>query len=116
MSIDPFQYYCFKLLELHEGGSDITEPHAGITSDMKGRWTIGAFDTKKSNKKETPEMKESIYSNNAGIMEVFRFFEKATDEQKSKFDELINAGEQDEALKLMEKVLNISFEGSLVNR
>jgi hypothetical protein len=32
---------------------------------MKGRWTIGAFDTSKKNKKETPAMKEDERSGTA---------------------------------------------------
>lgn len=43
--------------KLREGGSKIKEPHAGITDDMSGRWTIKAFDTSKRNKKETPPMR-----------------------------------------------------------
>lgn len=87
--------------------------HEGLTTDMKGRWTIGAFDTKHSNKKETPAMKEAVYANNAGIMEVFKFFNVATDEQKKQFDDLVSSGNQNAALKLVEKVLGIKFQGDL---
>jgi hypothetical protein len=47
--------------KLKEGGAKMKpgEEHAGLTTDMKGRWTIGAFDTKKANKNETPVLKES---------------------------------------------------------
>jgi hypothetical protein len=83
---------------------------------MKGRWTIGAFHHEKANKKETPKMKEAIHSNNAGIMEVFKFFENATDNEKSQFDELVNSGNSNAALQLMEKVLGIRFQGNLVQR
>jgi hypothetical protein len=231
VNYDPIDHYCFLIQEaINEGGSKIKEPHAGITSDMSGRWTIKAFDTDKHNKKETPEMKEAkkkaltdsnpdndwtkeqqeamkkfgfewknyvgrggarggweqyykgtnrsgedshtaevyidprdkkivlfvtyheggwreeeaevwyhyntfeelermlpkifpnirgakvteaIYANNAGIMEVFKFFEKATDAEKQQFDNLVNAGNQNAALKLVEKVLGVKFQGDL---
>jgi len=98
-----------------EGGAKLTGRGkvTGQTSDMVGSWTIGAFDTKHSNKKETPPMKEAVYANNAGIMEVFKFFEVATDDQKKQFDDLVNGGNQNAALKLVEKVLGIKFQGDL---
>jgi len=100
---------------LNEGGAKLTTPrgHEGLTTDMKGRWTIGAFDTKHANKKETPAMKEALYAGNAGIMEMFKFFEVATDDQKKQFDDLVNVGNQSAALKLVEKVLGIKFQGDL---
>jgi hypothetical protein len=114
VNYDPIDHYCFLIQEaINEGGSKIKEPHAGITSDMSGRWTIKAFDTDTHNKKETPKMKEAIYANNAGIMEVFKFFEKATDAEKQQFDNLVNAGNQNAALKLVEKVLGVKFQGDL---
>ena len=59
VNYDPIDHYCFLIQEaINEGGSTIKEPHAGITSDMSGRWTIKAFDTDKKNKKETPQMEE----------------------------------------------------------
>jgi hypothetical protein len=112
-SVDAINHFCSAIQLLNEGGSNITEPNAGITSDMNGRWTIAAFDTSKKNKKETPAMKEALYSNNAGIMEVFKFFNMATDEQKKQFDELVSGGNQNAALKLVEKVLGIEFKGDL---
>lgn len=47
---------------IREGGSKLKpgEEHAGLTTDMTGRWTIGAFDTKKANKDETPAIKENL--------------------------------------------------------
>lgn len=98
-----------------EGGAKLSKQGmvTGHTSDMKGTWTIGAFDTKKSNKKETPAMKEVVYKNNAGIMEMFKFFNIATEEQKKQFDDLVNSGNQNAALKLVEKVLGIKFQGDL---
>lgn len=112
---DPINHYCSSIQKLMEGGARLTTPrgHEGLTTDMKGRWTIGAFDTKHKNKKETPEMKEAVYANNAGIMEVFKFFNVATDAQKKQFDDLVNSGNQNAALKLVEKVLGIKFQGDL---
>lgn len=59
--VDPIQHYCSEILELQEGGSKISDYKAGLTSDMKGRWTIGAFQHSKANKKETPSLKEDGY-------------------------------------------------------
>ena len=97
------------------------DAHAGITTDMKDddRWTIQAFDTKKANKKETPPIKESgqvnlkelIFQNNAGVMEVFKFFEAASDDEKNMFDSLVNSGKQQEAWAFLEKVLNVKLQG-----
>lgn len=171
---DPVNHYCSSIQKIIEGGAKLTTPrgHEGLTSDMKGRWTISAFDTKHKNKKETPPIKEStseytplikkdddkkfvsvcawcdadkhlskkfddagwkvshgmckkhfedqvaelteaLYPNNAGVMEVFKFFEKATDEEKKQFDDLVNKGNQNAALRLIEKVLGIKFQGDL---
>jgi hypothetical protein len=163
--------------EIDEGGAKLSKDGmvSGHTSDMIGNWTIGAFDTKHSNKKETPQMKEdvssytpiitqdegskfinicawcdsdkklsgkmeakgwnvshgmckkhyedemgklpprikeAIYDNNAGIMEVFEFFKKASDEDKEKFDTLLNSGQEKAAWNLIEKVLGVKFKGS----
>jgi hypothetical protein len=115
VKIDPVEHYCSSIQKVMEGGAKLTTPrgHEGLTTDMKGRWTIGAFDTHKSNKKETPKMKEAIYTNNAGVMEVFKFFKVATDAEKQQFDDLVNRGDQNAALKLVEKVLGIKFKGDI---
>lgn len=58
---DAIDYFCSAIDKvIKEGGAKLTTPrgHEGLTTDMKGRWTIGAFDTSKKNKKETPSMKE----------------------------------------------------------
>jgi hypothetical protein len=58
---DAIDHYCSAIDKtIKEGGAKLTTPrgHEGLTTDMKGRWTIGAFDTSKKNKKETPAMKE----------------------------------------------------------
>ena len=50
--------------EINEGGAKLSKDGmvTGHTSDMIGNWTIGAFNTKHSNKKETPQMKEDVSS------------------------------------------------------
>ena len=58
---DAIDYFCSAIDKvIKEGGAKLTTPrgHEGLTTDMKGRWTIGAFDTSKKNKKETPSMKD----------------------------------------------------------
>ena len=62
----------------------------GHTSDMVGNWTIGAFDTKHANKKETPAMKEIVGSNEMGAHEIGKFYMKADDALISKFEEYMN--------------------------
>jgi hypothetical protein len=59
-----------------------------------------------------PIIKEAIYDNNAGIMEVFEFFKKASDEEKEAFDNLLNSGQEKAAWNLIEKVLGVKFKGS----
>lgn len=111
---DPLNHYCNLIQEsINEGGSKIKDARAGLTSDMAGRWTISSFSPKEKNKKETPQMKEAVYANNAGIMEVFKFMNIATEAQKREFDDLVKAGNQNAALKLVEKVLGITFQGDL---
>lgn len=61
--LDPIHHFCSAINKLiTEGGSKLKagEEHAGLTSDMKGRWTIGAFDTDHANKDETPPIKENL--------------------------------------------------------
>lgn len=115
VNLDPIDHYCSFIQKITEGGAKLTTArgHEGLTTDMKGRWTIGAFDTSKKNKKETPPMKEAVYANNAGMMEVFKFFEMATNEQKQQFDHYVNSGNHSAAFKLIEKVLGIKFQGDL---
>lgn len=230
VNFDPIDHYCSFIQQLAEGGAKLTTSrgHEGLTTDMKGRWTIGAFDTSKKNKKETPPMKEvgsksklsnpndqftkeqqevmknfgfewenyvgfrgqggwtrrhkgnsygedrnqaevflstqdkhpilhieyfaggwreeddeatyhfgdfeelkqklpqilslktstmkeAVYANNAGIMEMFKFFNVATDAEKKQFDDLVSSGNQNAALKLVEKVLGIKFQGDLTS-
>jgi hypothetical protein len=57
-NIDPVSHF---LTQIEEGGARLKhgEEHAGITTDMPGRWTINAFDTDKHNKDETPRLKEN---------------------------------------------------------
>jgi hypothetical protein len=100
------------------GGVSSSEYHAGLTSDMVPghRWTIKAFDTKKANKDETPAikemlMKELIFKNNAGIMEIFKFFDIATEEQRNEFDRLASSNQQKSAWDLVQKVLGVTLMG-----
>jgi hypothetical protein len=112
VNYDPIDHYCFLIQEsINEGGSSIKEPHAGITSDMSGRWTIKAFDTDKKNAKETPQMKEAVYANNAGVMEVFQFFKVASDAQKDEFDRLLNSGNEKGAWSLVQNVIGVKLHG-----
>lgn len=113
MAKDPIEHYCSKINILLEGGSKITEPHAGITSDMKGRWTIGAFQHDKHGEKETPSLKEMIWDNMAGTMEMVQFYNKASDDQIAELDNLLNLGKLKDALNLMQKVLGAKFKGDL---
>jgi len=118
VNLDPIDHYCSFIQKITEGGAKLTTPrgHEGLTTDMKGRWTIGTFDTSKKNKKETPPMKEAVYANNAGKMEVFKFFEVASDDQKTQFDNLVSSGNHKLALQLVEKVLGIKFQGDLTSQ
>jgi hypothetical protein len=114
------------------GGVKVNDAQAGITTDMKAdrRWTISSFDTNKANKKETPTLKELcglvekgnvpltelIFQTdsgqaNAGVMEVFEFFEKATNDEKTQFDNLVNSGQEQAAWNLLQKVLNVRLKG-----
>ena len=56
-------------------------------------------------------LKELIFHNNSGAMEVFKFFEEANNEQKTEFDRLINSGQEQSAWALIEKVLSVKFQG-----
>ncbi|NDI17715.1 MAG: hypothetical protein EBY83_07110 [Verrucomicrobia bacterium] len=111
MNGDHIDHFCSAIQLLNEGGSKITEPNAGITSDMNGRWTIGAFDTSKKNKKETPALTELIYDNNAGVMEIAKFFNVATPEQEDKLLNLMNNNKTKAAWNFIEEVLGIKFQG-----
>jgi hypothetical protein len=44
-------------------------------------------------------------------MEIFKFFDVASDEQKNQFDSLIGAGQEQQAWALIEKVLSVKFQG-----
>lgn len=105
-----------------EGGAKLTTPrgHEGLTSDMTGRWTIGAFDTKHKNKKETPSMKEVVGSNESGAHEIGKFYMRADDGLIKKFEDYMKQFEtlkdkkfQDLAMNVVEKFLKIKFKGPL---
>lgn len=75
----------------------------------------GAVDSKKVDSPSSSvgqlNLKELIFQNNAGVMEVFKFFENATDDEKNTFDSLVNGGRQQEAWSFLEKVLNVKLQG-----
>lgn len=119
---DPVDHYCSSIQRLLEGGAKLTTPrgHEGLTTDMTGRWTIGAFDTKHKNKKETPEMTEVVGPNEMGAHEIGKFYMKADDslinkfeEYMKKFDALNDKKFQDLALNVVERFLGIKFKGPL---
>lgn len=112
-SVDIVNHYCSSIQKVMEGGAKLTTPrgHEGLTTDMKGRWTIGAFDTSKKNKKETPALTELIYDNNAGVMEINKFFNVATPEQEDKLLNLMNNNKTKAAWNFIEDVLGIKFQG-----
>lgn len=107
MKNDPIDHYCSKINLIVEGGSKITEPHAGITSDMKGRWTIGY------GKEGTPSLKEMIWDNMAGTMQMVDFYNKAEPDQIEQLDGFLEKGNLKSALELMQKVLGVKFKGDL---
>lgn len=114
VNYDPIDHYCFLIQEaIAEGGSKIIEPHAGITNDMSGRWKIKAFDTSVRGKKETPPMKEVVSMNNAAIHEIGLFYQKASDDLITKFENLLYSGDEKNALAVIEKFHNIKFQGDL---
>ena len=52
---------------------------------------------------------EASYVGNLGMMEMFKFHQVATDEQKSKMRELIRAGKQSEAWQFLQRVTGIKL-------
>lgn len=108
--------------EIDEGGAKLSKDGmvTGHTDDMIGNWTIGAFDTKHSNKKETPEMIEVVGPNETGAHEIGKFYMKADDTLINKFEEYMNKfyelGDkkfQNLALNIVERFLKINFTGPL---
>jgi hypothetical protein len=122
VSIDPIEHYCSSIQEVMEGGAKLTTPtgHEGLTTDMKGRWTIGAFDTTHKNKKETPAMKEVVGDNETGTHEIGKFYMRADDSLIKKFEDYMQKFEtskdkkfQDLAMNVIERFFNIKFKGPL---
>lgn len=54
---------------------------------------------------------EASYKGNIGMMEMFKFHQIASAEEKSKMRELLSAGQQDEAWKLLKKVTSAELVG-----
>lgn len=55
---------------------------------------------------------EASYRGNTGMMEMFKFYQVATPERKKYMKELIMAGQQEEAWKLLQKVTNSELEAA----
>ena len=53
---------------------------------------------------------EARYKGNIGMMEMARFFQVATPEQKAELKRLIAAGKQEEAWKLLQQVTKMELE------
>lgn len=49
-------------------------------------------------------LSEAAYKGNIGMMEMFKFFQKATEEQKAQLKKLIADKKQDEAWELLQQV------------
>ncbi len=47
---------------------------------------------------------EASYKGNVGMMEMFKFYQVASAEEKTKMKALLSAGKQDEAWELLKKV------------
>lgn len=52
---------------------------------------------------------EASYEGNIGMMEMFKFYQKATTEEKAKMKSLINAGKTDEAWELLQHVTGVKL-------
>ncbi len=52
-------------------------------------------------------LRELSYSKSMWFEEVFKFFQLATEEEIKKFEELVKADNEDEALKLVKRVLGV---------
>jgi len=60
--------------------------------------------TKSQLQKESVELNELSYSGNIGIMEMVKFYQKASEEQKNQMKKLLESKKTAEALRLLEKV------------
>jgi hypothetical protein len=63
--------------------------------------------------KEEVQLDELAYKGNIGVMEMFKFFQKATPEQVAEMKKLINEKKNGEALKLLEKVTGVKLKESV---
>jgi hypothetical protein len=54
---------------------------------------------------------EASYPGNIGIMEVARFFQTATDDEKSQFRRLVAQGDQRQAWQLIQQVTGVQLQG-----
>jgi len=60
--------------------------------------------------KETPNLEEARYVGNIGMMEMFKFFNVATDKEKAHMKDLLFNKLQKEAWEFMQKVTGMSLE------
>ena len=63
--------------------------------------------------KEYIEMHEASYSGNIGIMELIKFKQKATPEQKKKFDSLVKGKKNKEAWNMVQDVTGVKLHKSV---
>lgn len=54
-------------------------------------------------------LSEASYTGNLGMMEMFKFHQIASDEQKAKMRQLIRAGKQSEAWQFLQRVTGIKL-------
>ena len=53
---------------------------------------------------------EATYKGNIGMMEMFKFYQIATSQQKAKMKELLTSGKQTEAWEFLQQVTNTELE------
>lgn len=52
---------------------------------------------------------EASYAGNIGMMEMFRFYQVATPEQKAEMKQLLSGGKQDAAWELLQRVTGVKL-------
>lgn len=58
---------------------------------------------------EIKQLGEASYPGNLGMMEMFKFYQKASDEQKQKMKRLLNNKKFDEAWELLQAVTGVKL-------
>lgn len=98
---------------LYDKAKDVVSKEYG--KKHKGYWALVMGITKKmmglGEEKLTFKnfISEESYVGNIGMMEMFKFFEVATSEQKKQMKELIAAHKQDEAWELLKQVTGVKL-------